>query len=53
MKLHRKFGRSQIEMIETIESNQLPEKIICIFEAPVAWNRVVYRFNELSPNETE
>ncbi len=39
-------------MIETIETNNLPEEMSCIYEAPPAWNRVVYRFSEKGHQET-
>lgn len=52
-KMLHKFGSKQIEMTETIESNNLPEEMVCIYEAPSAWNRVVYRFIEISSDETE
>ncbi|MCB1910075.1 MAG: SRPBCC family protein [Rhodocyclaceae bacterium] len=52
-KLIHKFGKRQTEMVETVEANNLPEEMVCIYEAPSAWNRVVYRFKEISPQETE
>ncbi len=51
-KLLHKFGRREIEMVETIESKNLPEEMNCIYIAPGAWNRVIYRFAEIGPSET-
>lgn len=56
-KLFHKIGPSRTEMIETVESNLLPEEMTCIYEAPGflmgAWNRVTYRFVESGENETK
>ena len=51
--LAHQFGRRRTEMIETIESNRLPEELTATYEAPRVWNRVVHRFIEVSPKETE
>ena len=51
-RLFHKFGRREVEMVETIESTNLPEEMTCTYVAPGAWNRVVYRFTERGPNET-
>ena len=50
--LHR-FGRRCVEMIESVESSNLPEELVCVYEAPGAWNRVAHRFHELTPTETD
>lgn len=51
-KLLHSLGRRKTEMIETVELNKLPKEMVCIYEAPRAWNRVVYRFTEVSSSET-
>ncbi len=51
-KLIHKFGRRETEMVETIESKNLPEEMTCIYNSPGAWNRVINRFAEIGPNET-
>lgn len=55
-KLLNKFGRSETEIVETVEVKTLPKEMICTYEAPGswmgAWNRVINRFSELGPNET-
>ena len=51
-KLRHVFGRRDIEMIETVESNKLPDEMICTYEAKGAWNRVIYRFTEAGPDDT-
>lgn len=38
------FGNYQMEMKITVEENQLPDRIIQIFEVPGAWNRCDNRF---------
>lgn len=47
-----KFGRRNVEMIETIEVNGLPAFLSVIYEAKTAWNRVTYRFSEEGPAAT-
>lgn len=51
-KLIHKHGRREIEMVETVESKNLPEQVTCTYEAPGAWNRVVNRFIELGSDQT-
>ena len=51
-KIMHKFGRREIEMVETIESKNLPEQMTCTYEAPGAWNRVANRFVELGSDKT-
>jgi hypothetical protein len=51
-KLIHKFGNKTVEMVETVELQGLPAEMVCVYEAPSAWNRVVYRFKELSPEKT-
>ena len=40
-------------MTETIENEFLPEEVTYIYEAKGAWNRVVNRFSENSPDQTK
>ncbi len=51
-KLFHKIGRREIEMVETIESKNLPEEMTCLYTPTGAWNRVIYRFAESGPSET-
>ena len=51
-KLVHKIGRRDTEIIETIEAKNLPEEIICTYEAKGTWNRVVSRFTEVNPERT-
>ena len=51
-KLVHKFGRSNIEMVETIERNNARDEYIAIYKAKGAWNRSVNRFEETGPNAT-
>ena len=43
-------------MIEAVEVKNLPDEMVCIYEAPGfwlgAWNRVVNRFREVAPNRS-
>lgn len=42
-----KMGRSEIEMIETMESYDLPDQFVAIYEADKVWNRNINRFVDL------
>lgn len=44
--LTHRLGRRHVEMVETIEWNELPALLSVVYEAKSAWNRVVYRFQE-------
>ena len=52
IKLVQKLATGNTEIIETIESKNLPNEITCIYEAKGAWNRVENRFLEISPART-
>lgn len=56
-KLINKVGRSETEMIETVEVKNLPEEMTCIYEADGnwlgAWNKVTNRFYQLEKNKTQ
>ena len=56
-KLVNKVGGKNTEMIETVESKNLPQELTCIYEASGywfgAWNKVTNRFRELDPNKTQ
>ena len=51
-KLIHKFQNRKVEMIETVESRNLPDEFICTYEAKNAWNRVVNRFIDINTNKT-
>ncbi len=51
-KIVNKFGRKNIEVIETVEVNEIPELFTCTYEAPGAWNRVENRFKEMDSGNT-
>ena len=42
-----KMGKREIEMIETMESYDLPESMVAIYEADKVWNRNENRFIDL------
>ncbi|MDF2700241.1 MAG: hypothetical protein K0Q49_1797 [Haloplasmataceae bacterium] len=44
--LHFKFDNSQMEMTETIESNDMPNSLIALYEVEGVWNRCVNQFSE-------
>ena len=52
IKIINRFGKRDVEILETVESSNLPEEFICTYEAQGAWNRVVNRFAEISPEKT-
>lgn len=52
-RLVHKMGGKEVEMIETVESNNLPEKYTVTYEAKGAWNRVVNSFIEEGPDRTK
>lgn len=41
------MGKRKIEMIETMESYNLPDEMVAIYEADKVWNRNVNRFIDL------
>jgi hypothetical protein len=47
-----RFGKKTIEIFEIVESNRLPDEFICTYEAKGAWNRVIHRFTESTPDRT-
>ena len=47
-----RFGKREIEIIETVEANRLPDELVCTYEAAGAWNRVSSRFTQLAPQRT-
>ena len=51
-KLVQKVGGRETEIVETIETRNLPDELVCIYEAKGAWNRVVNRFVEIGPDQT-
>ncbi len=42
-RLINQFGKRKIEIIETIETANLPDTMSVVYEGPGAWNRVFYR----------
>ena len=56
VKLINQLGGRTIEMVETVEVENLPEETTCIYEAPGkwmgAWNRVTNRFYVGGANTT-
>jgi len=47
-----KMGKRNIEMIETIETRQMPEKFTAIYEAKGMWNSVENTFSETASGGT-
>lgn len=52
-RLVHKMGGKEVEMTETVESNNLPDEYTVTYEAKGAWNRVVNRFIEERPDTTK
>lgn len=52
-KLVNRFGKKEIEILETVEVNQLPDVFTCTYEAVGAWNRVENRFTSVTPDKTK
>lgn len=52
-KLVYKNGRRIIEMIETIISNELPERLDCTYEAKGVYNEVSNRFESITEHKTK
>lgn len=42
-----KMGKRQIKMVETMESYDLPDRFVAIYEADKVWNRNENRFTDL------
>lgn len=51
-RLVQKLATGNTEIVETIESRNLPQEITCTYQAKGAWNRVANRFEEISPTRT-
>jgi len=51
-RLVQKLATGNTEIVETIESRNLPQEITCTYAAKGAWNRVANRFVEISPTRT-
>lgn len=51
-RLVHKYGKRRVEMIEKIEEANLPNGMTVIYEAPRAWNRVIYRFSDTATGGT-
>lgn len=52
-KLNYNMGKRKIEMIETIEKNELPKMFIAIYEAKGVWNRIENEFLAIDQNKTQ
>lgn len=52
IRLVNRFGKKEIEILETVEANDLPDVYTCTYEAPGAWNRVVNRFTPIGSDRT-
>jgi len=52
IKLINRFGKKHVEIVETVELNQLPDRFICIYEARGTWNRVENRFLSIDESTT-
>lgn len=57
VRLVTRVGGRETVMTETVELKNLPDEMVCIYEAPGvfmgAWNRVVHRFRAKDPSTTE
>lgn len=42
-----KMGSREIDMVETMESYDLPDEMVAIYEADKVWNRNINRFTDL------
>lgn len=51
-KLIYKLWNYKLEVIETIESRNLPDELICTYESKNIWRRVKNRFIEIDKNRT-
>ncbi|MEM7537524.1 MAG: SRPBCC family protein [Chloroflexota bacterium] len=51
--LNYEMGKRVVEMTETIESRNLPDEFIAIYEAKKVWNRIVNNFIALDDNRTK
>lgn len=52
-KLLYKMGKRDVEMIETIEKNNLPDELLGIYETKGVYNVISNRFEEVSPKKTK
>lgn len=52
-RLIHKYGKRRVEMIETVEETDLPNRLTATYEAPGAWNRVVFRFSDAPSGGTK
>lgn len=50
--LRYKMGKREIEMVETVEANELPDAWTVIYESGKVWNRCVNRFVALDAHHT-
>jgi carbon monoxide dehydrogenase subunit G len=53
MKLQYKMGKRDVEMIETVETRNLPEEFSGTYEAKGVWNRVSNHFEAIDANTTK
>ncbi|MCH2225021.1 MAG: SRPBCC family protein [Crocinitomicaceae bacterium] len=51
-KLKFRQGKRNMEVIETITTKQLPEKLITIYETKGVWNEVITRFKKIENEKT-
>lgn len=51
-KLHYKMGRREIEMIETVTKNKLPDEMSGTYETKGVFNIISNRFEEIGENQT-
>ncbi len=47
-----KMGKRDIELVETILENALPDRFVAAYETPGVHNRVDVRFEEVGPSQT-
>lgn len=52
-KLRYKMGKREIEMIETVESNKLPEEYTAVYDTKGVWNRQINRFSPVDGDKTK
>ncbi|UXX78018.1 SRPBCC family protein [Reichenbachiella carrageenanivorans] len=52
-KLHYKMGKREVEMIETIAKNTLPEELVATYETKGVYNLISNRFVATSDHQTQ
>lgn len=53
MQLNYKMGKREVEMVETIVKNELPQAFVATYETKSVWNIVNNKFSEASDSTTK